>query len=190
MEDLGDVWMYRSPEGDEFGPYTRSEVRRYAAEGRILHFGSLRKQSESGWRRASEILEDLSVSPPVVPPGDPVREKTDATSEPYVPATTKPRGVSGGTSSSVSRTAFVLLGILPGAVVFIFGIHNLIAGYTAKGVCQLVLSLVLVWGMGCLGAIFGVPICIAIPAYLGLLTWTIVEVCTVMEDAQGRKFVA
>lgn len=190
MEDLDDVWMYRSPDGDEFGPYNRSEVRLYAAEGRILHSGSLRKQSETGWRRASEILEELSVSPPVVPPGDGVREETAAVSEPYVPATTKPTGTSGGTLSNINRTIYVLMGILPGVVVAIFGIHNLIAGYTTKGTCQLVLSLVLVWGMGCMGTLFLIPYCVAIPAYLGLLTWTIVEICTVTEDAQGRQFVA
>ena len=27
-------WMYRSPEGEEYGPYTRLELRQYVAEER------------------------------------------------------------------------------------------------------------------------------------------------------------
>ena len=50
------------------------------------------------------------------------------------------------------------------------------------------LSLVLIWGMACIGAVIGFTICISALAYLGLLIWTIVEVCTIEVDGQGRRF--
>ncbi|MCP3860585.1 MAG: hypothetical protein GY704_13125 [Phycisphaeraceae bacterium] len=84
--------------------------------------------------------------------------------------------------------AYILLGILLGVMVSVFGVHNIVAGYTARGVTQLVLSLVFIWGMACIGAVIGFTICISLLVYIGLLIWTIVEVCTVEVDGEGRRF--
>jgi TM2 domain-containing membrane protein YozV len=69
-----------------------------------------------------------------------------------------------------SRTAFVLLGIFLGGL----GIHNFFAGYTAKGVIQLLITLLLGW--------------LIIPL-IGVWNWVIIEVCTVTADAAGEAFV-
>lgn len=91
-------------------------------------------------------------------------------------------------ASSTSRLAFVLCALLPGFLLGLYGIHNLMAGYTSRGVVQLSLSVIFVWGMGCLGFFIGVTFCVAIPVSTALLIWVIVEVCTVGVDAQGRPF--
>ncbi|HNQ77570.1 MAG TPA: TM2 domain-containing protein [Acidobacteriota bacterium] len=66
-----------------------------------------------------------------------------------------------------SKMAFILLGIFLGTL----GIHNFYAGYTGKGVVQLLIS-VCTCGYG------------AIISWI----WAIVEVCTVTVDSQGRPF--
>jgi hypothetical protein len=81
----------------------------------------------------------------------------------------------------------LLLALLPG-LISIFGIHNIVAGYTGKGVTQLVMSLVLIWGMGCVSVVLPPSICLSAVTWIGLLIWSIVEACTVTIDAKGRRF--
>ena len=71
---------------------------------------------------------------------------------------------------SKSRMAYILLGLFLGY----FGVHNFYAGYTGKGVAQLLLCL------------FS-PVLFFIPL-LVLFVWTLVEICTVTQDAQGIRF--
>lgn len=66
-----------------------------------------------------------------------------------------------------SKVAFILLGVFLGSL----GIHNFYAGYTGKGVAQLLISL-LTCGFG--GVISWI--------------WAVVEVCTIQVDASGRPF--
>jgi TM2 domain-containing membrane protein YozV len=65
------------------------------------------------------------------------------------------------------RVAFVLLAIFLGGI----GIHNFFAGYTSRGVAQLLICL-LTCGIG------------------GIVTsiWAIIEACTVTQDANGVRF--
>ena len=65
-----------------------------------------------------------------------------------------------------SKTTFVLLGVLLGGL----GIHNFYAGYTTKGIIQLVISLVTAF----------------IGGSIGVWIWAVIEVCTVQVDAYGR----
>ncbi len=65
------------------------------------------------------------------------------------------------------RVAYVLLGIFLGYL----GIHNFFAGYTNKGVAQLLMSV--------LSCTILSPI---------VFIWNIVEVCTVDKDANGVPF--
>jgi|GEM_PF-335222 TM2 domain-containing membrane protein YozV len=70
-----------------------------------------------------------------------------------------------------SRLAYILFGLLLGFPLFLPGIHNLYAGYTSKGLIQLLLTIFtcgLLW----------------LPMYI----WTVVEVCTVTVDAKGVPF--
>lgn len=66
-----------------------------------------------------------------------------------------------------SKNTYLILGILLGSL----GVHNFYAGYTGKGVLQLLIT-ILTCGYG------------------GFATWiwAIIEVCTVKQDAQGVPF--
>ncbi len=66
-----------------------------------------------------------------------------------------------------SRIAFILLALFLGGL----GIHNFYAGYTNKGVIQLLITL-----LSC--GTLGIVSCI----------WAIVDICTVTEDAAGVPF--
>ena len=67
-----------------------------------------------------------------------------------------------------SRLAYILLAIFLGT----FGIHNFYAGYTGKGIAQLLISLI---SFGFLSPL--------------VFIWAIIEVCTVTKDAQGIDFI-
>jgi len=66
-----------------------------------------------------------------------------------------------------TRLAYILLGVFLGGL----GIHNFYAGYTGKGIAQLLMSLFLWW---------------TIVAPIAVWIWIIVEVCTVDRDADGN----
>ncbi|MFN0141506.1 MAG: NINE protein [Pyrinomonadaceae bacterium] len=68
-----------------------------------------------------------------------------------------------------SRVSYVLLGIFLGGL----GIHNFYAGYSGRGVAQLLLTLFLFWTIV-------VPIVVWI--------WVIIEVISVDRDAYGNRF--
>ena len=193
-EDLTVNWWYRSPAGEVYGPYDREEVDRYVRDGRIEATGFLREGPESEpWQMAESVIDELRT--PVSqadPPPDPAWADAGFESEfesripPNPPVT--PPSPSQNEVSPTSKVAYILLGILPGVLASVFGVHNLVAGHTARGATQLTLSLVLIWGMACIGAVIGLTICLSILTYVGLLIWTIVEVCTVEVDGQGRRF--
>lgn len=66
-----------------------------------------------------------------------------------------------------SRVAYILLAFFLGGL----GIHNFYAGYSGKGVAQLLMTLFLWWT-------------IVVP--IGVWIWIIVEMCTVDRDAYGN----
>ena len=73
------------------------------------------------------------------------------------------------TEQPKERTVYILLGIFLGWL----GIHNFYAGYTGKGVTQLLITLLIGW------LIFPV---------LVITIWNIVEVCTITKDAKDIAF--
>lgn len=73
-----------------------------------------------------------------------------------------------GQGTAKSQTVYVILGILLGY----FGVHDFYAGYTGKGVAQLLISV-----LSCGAA-----------AWVSWI-WAIVEICTVKQDAKGIPFV-
>ena len=68
-----------------------------------------------------------------------------------------------------SRLAYILLAIFLGPL----GVHNFYAGYTGKGIAQLLISLI---SFGFLAPV--------------VFIWNLVEICTVTKDAQGVDFVS
>lgn len=188
-EDSAVNWWYRSPGGEVYGPYDRAEVDRYVQDGRIEATGFLRRGPESEpWKAADSVIDELRAPASVEIPLSDVASHAaaDVGFDPSVPPVSPPAPTN--EISSTSRVAYILLGILPGVTLSVFGVHNLVAGYTGRGATQLTLSLVLIWGMACIGAVVGFTVCISLVVYLGLLIWTIVEVCTVEVDGQGRRF--
>ena len=67
-----------------------------------------------------------------------------------------------------SRTSFILFGALLG-LIGLPGMHNFYAGYNQKGLVQLLVSVLSCWLLW-------------IPMYI----WTIVEICTVTVDSDGK----
>ena len=162
------VWFYRSPSGEEFGPYSDSELQLYTAQGRIVSQGFIRHESSTEWTPAFTVVQAQQVAPPLGGPPTSVGQ------------------ISGGLSSPTSRSAYILLGVLPSILIAIFGVNNLAAGYTGRGITQLLLSIFGIYGLTCLGVALPPFFCISIPLGIGLFIWMIVEVCTVQVDAQGR----
>ncbi len=68
-----------------------------------------------------------------------------------------------------SRTSYILLGVFLGGL----GIHNFYAGYTGKALAQLLTNLIIGW--------------LIIP-WIAISIWVLVEICTVVEDADGVAF--
>lgn len=66
-----------------------------------------------------------------------------------------------------SRIVYIILGLFLGCL----GIHNFYAGYTGKGIAQLLITL-LTFGIG--------AIVVSI--------WVLIEICTVAKDASGKAF--
>lgn len=69
-----------------------------------------------------------------------------------------------------SRLSYILLGLFLGGL----GVHNFYAGYSGKGVTQLLLTLFLFWT-------------IVVP--IGVWIWIIIEICTVDHDAYGNRMI-
>ena len=67
-----------------------------------------------------------------------------------------------------SQTVYVVLGIFLGC----FGVHDFYAGYTGKGIAQLLISV-----LSCGAA-----------AWVSWI-WAIIEICTIKQDAKGIQFV-
>jgi len=88
---------------------------------------------------------------------------------PQPPPPTAPHGYARA-GFTKSRVAYVLLGLFLG----FFGIHNFYAGYTSKGVTQLLITLLIGWTL--------VPL-------LFLTIWVLLEICTVTKDVSGQAFV-
>lgn len=69
---------------------------------------------------------------------------------------------------SKSRVTYVLLGLFLGGL----GIHNFYAGYSGKGIAQLLLNIFLFWT-------------IIVP--FAVMVWVIIEICTVDTDVNGVR---
>ena len=124
MSDQEPSWMYQSPDGTEYGPYSDSELRTYAAQGRVVANGFVRQVGQTDWTPAMQVIQSPQIASPRAfnPPLSPEQ------------IVQSPR-------STVSRASYILLGLLPGILISIFGINNLVAGYVGKGVTQLLLSI-------------------------------------------------
>jgi hypothetical protein len=100
-------------------------------------------------------------APATTPPAAPILQPSGIVPPPHV------QPGSGAGLQARSRTTFIVLGIFLGML----GVHNFYAGYTAKAVGQLCLS-VLTLGY------------LAIASWI----WAIIEICIVEKDSAGIQF--
>ncbi len=209
-------YIYTDPRGLRTGPFSEQELVRLAEIGGLEFSGFVELEgvatrwrvSEVPWLRnellraqrrapraaAAEDARPSAASAPV-PAAAPAPAPAAApsaslpASEPAplpAPDLATPTMTTAPTLPAISRSMFILLALLP-AFVGIFGIHNIVAGYIARGVVQLVLSFLT------LGSVFGgivLPLCccIGIPLWPVLFVWTLIEVIVVVRDARGVEF--
>ena len=164
---------YIQRQQNQYGPYSLAELQTYLSQGSILWTDLGRTDAMTHWVPVSQLLSPAvpvaAVAPPApaaaagaaaAPAVAQVPQVYQAVPVAVVPAYAYPR-------PQKSKVAFVLLGIFLGTL----GIHNFYAGYTGKGVAQLLIT-VLTLG------------------YRGIVSWiwAIVEVCTVTQDSMGVPF--
>lgn len=85
------------------------------------------------------------------------------------------------TDAPKSRLVYILLALFLGY----FGVHNFYVGNISRAVIQLSLNVFAFLCFLLLGWLI-IGIVIAIPLWLGLFVWVIVDICTVTEDAAGQ----
>jgi TM2 domain-containing membrane protein YozV len=160
---MADQYFYRNPSGQESGPYDIEECRRMISTGLMDMGGTVRASDSQTWQSVTQVF---GVQPP--------QEPTPPVAGPA--AVSPPPGTPQALAPKCTRTAYILLALLPGIFVGIYGIHNLVAGYTQRGIIQLVLS-----------AVFWITVwfCVGALVYFGLLIWAIVECFQVKVDANN-----
>lgn len=159
--------------GQRTGPYTAHDVRQFLQRGAVGFETLFWKDGMSDWHPVGASRHLFGIGPSVT------REYRQG--QPF-PGNQPPHG-----SQQVvyhqpaimiqpvmmapykSRAAFVLLGLFLGGL----GIHNFYAGYSGKGIAQLLLNLFLFWT-------------IIVPIGIGI--WVLIEVITVDRDGYGNRF--
>ena len=183
---------YIDPRGRRSGPYSETELKILARKGLLEESGMVELEgvgqlwpvSDVPWLRAEAVQSAApatastnfapppppdGLSPPTSPEAAQIRIETTARA-PVLPA--------------YSRPVYVLLALLP-PFIGVFGLHNIVAGYTTRGVVMLILSLTTVLGIGCIA--FPCT-CVSVPIWIVLFTLSLIEAITVTADAQGRPF--
>jgi TM2 domain-containing membrane protein YozV len=159
--------FYVAKGGQKQGPHTKSTLQQ------LIHAGVL-STDDLAWKEGVPDWTPLARLVDFPAPGA-VSNPFSATRQPPPPpavtqTTLPPSFAPSSPSTSKSRVAYILLGLFLGGL----GIHNFYAGYTGKGVTQLLLTLLTGW--------------LIIPLIV-VLIWVIVEVCTVTQDASGHPFI-
>lgn len=210
-------YLYLAPTGVRTGPYTAAELAQLAAVGGIDLSGSIEEEGTANrwavvdipWLREAVERARLRATPrdpnPVPsqdeslgappPPAAPFSATASAAGFPpprptsAVPPTVQPppdRGEADGFSPLCSRTNFILLALLP-SVLGVVGVHNVVAGYSSRGILQLILSGLSLLGFLAVGV--GIPCCcLSLPLSVGLFVWAAIEAATITTDAMGRPF--
>lgn len=192
---------YIDPRGRRSGPYSEAELKILARKGLLEEAGMIELEgvgqpwpvSDVPWLRAE-------AAPPAALPAAPPAAAPDAASSNFAPPPppdrlappTSPEAAQSRVDATVrapmpsacSRTVYVLLALLL-PFIGVFGVHNMVAGYTTRGVVMLVLSLTTVCGIGCIA--FPCT-CLSVPIWIVLFTLSVIEAITVTADAQGRPF--
>ena len=192
-------FFYIDPRGRRSGPYSEDELKVLSSKGLLESNGLIELEGlgqtwsvgDVPWLQPA-IPDRASATPSAPPPPPPPLSHAPhsaAAAQPFTPPTTPEDAdvrISAMSSiparSACSRAVYILLALLP-PFVGVFGIHNIVAGYTVRGVVMLVLSLTTVFGIGCIA--FPCT-CLSVPIWLVLFCMSVIEAITVTVDAQGR----
>jgi TM2 domain-containing membrane protein YozV len=154
---------YLAINGQRTGPYTAQDIQQMLRQGAIGYETLCWREGMQNWEAVStqrHLFESAYRQPsPAFQP--PVYHQQPV--QIYQPLVVQPVLI----NPPKSRVAYILLGLFLGGL----GVHNFYAGYSSKGVTQLLLTLLLFWTIV-------VPIAVSI--------WIIVEICTVDRDAYGN----
>ena len=175
---------YFDPRGRQSGPFTEAELTTLASRGMLERDGmvqldgapSMWRVEDVGWLKAA--LNPAGSAGEAPPP--PMMEQP-STPPQYQPAPPTPVA---DANPACARSTFILLAILP-PFLGVFGIHNVVAGYTSVGILQLVLSLFTIGGF-VFGPLLPPCCCSSCLLYTAMFVWVVVEASTVTTDARGR----
>ena len=146
------MWYYEQ-NGNRIGPVDEATMRGLIANRTISIDTLVWTNGMANWTplQQTQLAAGLPVPPPM--PGNP-------SPSPYHPTPVQHH------PDAKDRVAYVLLAVLIG-----FGVHNFYAGYTNRGLIQLLVS-ILTCGIG----------------WIFMWIWGIIEACTVTQDANGVRF--
>ncbi len=145
------MWYYEQ-NGNRMGPVDELAMRQLIADRTISIDTLVWTNGMANWTplQQTQLAAGLPVPPPM--PGNPP-------ASPY-------HAVPSHHPDAKDRVAYVLLAVLLG-----IGIHNFYAGYTTRGIIQLLVSIL---SCGIL--------------WFFMWIWAIIEACTVTQDANGVRF--
>ncbi len=145
------MWYYEQ-NGNRIGPVDEATMRGLIANRTISIDTLVWTNGMANWTplQQTQLAAGLPVPPPM--PGNPPAAPYQAAPSHHPDAK--------------DRVAYVLLAVLLG-----IGIHNFYAGYTTKGIIQLLVSIL---SCGIL--------------WFFMWIWAIIEACTVTQDANGVRF--
>ncbi|MFZ9979106.1 MAG: GYF domain-containing protein [Opitutales bacterium] len=147
------MWYYEQ-NGNRIGPVDEATMRQLIAN-RVISIDTLVwTNGMANWTplQQTQLAAGLPVPPPM-PQGAPAAPQYH-----QAPVSHHPE--------AKDRVAYVLLAVLLG-----IGIHNFYAGYTTRGIIQLLVSIL---SCGIL--------------WFFIWIWSIIEACTVTQDANGVRF--
>ena len=147
------MWYYEN-NGNRIGPVDEATMRQLIADRTISIDTMVWTNGMANWTplQQTQLAAGLPVPPPM--------SQTATISLQYhsIPSQHHP--------DAKDRVAYVLLAVLLG-----IGIHNFYAGYTTRGIIQLLVSIL---SCGIL--------------WFFMWIWAIIEACTVTQDANGVRF--
>jgi TM2 domain-containing membrane protein YozV len=145
--------------GQQSGPYTINQMKAMWQNGNINVGTNYWQAGMAGWQSLANIRHFMD-APVANNPGNQIVINQVNQQPAYHPAMML---------SSKSRGTFIVLGLFFGC----FGVHNFYAGYSGKGVAQLLISVFL-------GLFFGFGFFIT-------WIWMLIEIIAVNTDAQGLR---
>ncbi len=77
-ESGGERWQVRTPDGQSYGPVSKSELDRWVAEGRVPAEAGVLAESVGVWYPASELYAQLRHSGPLSAASNPFADRPDA----------------------------------------------------------------------------------------------------------------